>query len=113
MKQEFINYLNALMKAAPEVEMTDGAKAYIDSLLNHTVVEKPEVTDNGKVILKYLQSVPVAPYKSKDIAEALFVSSRMVSGSIRKLVTDGFVEKLGDEPVIYGITEKGKNYIID
>ena len=32
----------------------------------------------------------------------------MVSGSIRKLVADGFVEKLGDEPVIYGITEKGK-----
>ena len=74
MKQEFINYLNALMKAAPDVEMTDGAKTYIDSLLNHSTADKPEVTDNGKVILKYLQSVP-APYKSKDIRGALCVFS--------------------------------------
>jgi predicted transcriptional regulator len=28
---------------------------------------------------------------------------------MRKLVTDGFVEKLGDSPSIYSITEKGIN----
>jgi DNA-binding PadR family transcriptional regulator len=36
-----------------------------------------------------------------------------VSGAMRKLVTDGFVEKMSDEPVIYTLTEKGKNYKID
>ena len=25
------------------------------------------------------------------------------------VVSDGFVEKLGQDPVIYGLTEKGKN----
>jgi hypothetical protein len=32
---------------------------------------------------------------------------------MRKLVTDGFCEKVGSDPVIYTITEKGKNYKID
>ena len=27
---------------------------------------------------------------------------------MRKLVTDGFVEKMGESPVLYSITEKGK-----
>ena len=48
-----------------------------------------------------------------DIAEKMFVSSRTVSGSLRKLVTDGYVEKLGENPVIYSLTEKGKNVDIN
>lgn len=112
MKQEFINFINALMEAAPHIEMTDGAKAYLEALISDTT-SKPEITDNGKIILQYLQSKPVSAYKAKDIAEELFVSSRMVSGSIRKLVNDGFVEKIGSDPVSYSITEKGKNYIFN
>ena len=46
--------------------------------------------------------------KAKDIGEGLFISSRAVSGAIRKLVTDGYVEKIGQEPVVYALTEKGK-----
>ena len=47
------------------------------------------------------------------IGEGLFISSRTVSGAIRKLVTDGFVEKVGQDPVIYVITEQGKNIEIE
>ena len=43
----------------------------------------------------------------------MFVSSRTVSGTLRKLVTDGFCEKIGQDPVIYTITEKGKEFIIE
>jgi DNA-binding HxlR family transcriptional regulator len=32
-----------------------------------------------------------------------------VSGAIRKLVTDGYVEKVGQDPVIYTLTELGKS----
>ena len=52
-------------------------------------------------------------WKSKDIAEGLFISSRAVSGAMRKLVTDGFVEKVGQDPVIYALTEQGKNIEIE
>ena len=116
MKQEFINFLNALMAAAPEVveaNMTESVRTYINALME-PVEEKPILTDNGKLILGYLQNNPNMPaVKARDIAEGLFISSRTVSGAIRKLVTDGFVEKIGQDPVIYSITEKGKNFVID
>jgi predicted transcriptional regulator len=51
--------------------------------------------------------------KSKDIAAGLGLSSRAVSGTLRKLVNDGFVDKMGKDPIIYTITEKGTNYTID
>ena len=60
-------------------------------------------------ILKYLQDNPETQlWKARDIAEGLFVSSKLVSGAMRKLVSDGYVDKEGRDPVIYTITEKGK-----
>lgn len=115
MKQEFINFVNTLIEAAPEVaeqHMTENVKAYLDALTDKKN-EKPEVTDSGKLILKYLQNTEPGIYKAKDIAEGLYVSSRNVSGAIRKLVTDGFVEKVGESPVLYSLSEKGKNFIIE
>lgn len=115
MKQEFIDFLNALMEAAPEVTeklMTENIKQYI-AALEDKKAEKPPLTDNGKLILKWLQQAEAGIYTAKTIAENLFVSSRNVSGSIRKLVTDGFVEKVGDSPALYTITEKGKNFNIE
>jgi predicted transcriptional regulator len=71
-------------------------------------------TDNGKLILKFLQEHQETPmWKARDIAEGLFISSRAVSGAMRKLVTDGFVEKVGQDPVIYSITDNGKNIDIE
>ena len=46
--------------------------------------------------------------KARDIAEGLFISSRAVSGAMRKLVSDGFVEKVGQDPTIYSLTNNGK-----
>lgn len=74
---------------------------------------KPEITEAGLGILEYMQSVDAKNLKAKDIAEGMDISSRKVSGSIRKLVTDGFVEKFGKTPVIYSLTEKGKNFDIE
>ena len=116
MKQEFIEFLNALMAAAPNVveeKMTSNIQAYIEAL-NDKKNDKPVLTDNGKQVLLYLQqNQDKTLWKARDIAEGLFISSRGVSGSLRKLVTDGFVEKMGDSPAIYSITEKGKNFIIE
>lgn len=114
MKQEFIDFLNALIAANPDVaneKMTANVKAYID-MLSSGKNDKPEITDNGKLILDHMQksdSMMTARY----IADGLFISSRAVSGSLRKLVTDGFCEKVGTDPVVYVLTEKGKNYKIN
>ena len=50
---------------------------------------------------------------ARDVAEGLFISSRAVSGAMRKLVSDGYIEKMGQDPVIYSLTEKGKNIKIE
>lgn len=76
--------------------------------------DKPLFTDNGKLILNFLKDNQDTPlWKAKDIAENLLVSSRTVAGAMRKLVTDEYVEKVGKEPTIYSLTEKGKNIVID
>ncbi len=73
---------------------------------------KPELTENGAKILKYMQENYQKynnVFKSKEIGEGLFISSRSVSGSMKKLVTEGFVNKVGTDPVAYAISEKGIN----
>jgi DNA-binding MarR family transcriptional regulator len=116
MKKELLNFIQELMKANPELTeklMTDDIKAYLDAFSDN-VKEKPEVTENGKAILKYMQDNPdVRLWKSKDLAEQMGSTSRIISGALRKLVNDGFCDKLGENPVIYSLADKGKNYIIE
>ena len=115
-KQEFISYVKDLMDATSEypVLMSEDARLYWEAFCGTTETEKPMFTDNGKLILKWMQENTSDPMlRAKDIAEGLFIGSRAVSGAMRKLVTDGFVEKVGQDPVIYSITEKGKNIKIE
>ncbi len=116
-KQEFIKYVNELIDATSEfpVPMSEDAKLYWDAFRGiGEDGEKPLFTDNGKLILKFLQDNQTTPmWKARDIAEGLFISSRAVSGAMRKLVTDGYVEKVGQDPVIYSLTDNGKNIDIE
>ena len=114
-QQEFVEWIDALIRGQMEpIEPSDNVQAYLDALRNSTVaMAKPDFTENGKAILQYLQSVPATMYKSKDIAEGMFISSKAVSGAMRKLVTDGYVEKIGQNPVVYKITEKGMNVVFE
>jgi len=117
LKEQFLNFLDELMNANPDVTkkyMTDDVRAYIDTLRD-TKKDKPILSDNGKLILRYLQeNKDIRTWKAKDVAEGIGISSRGVSGAFRKLVNDGFCEKIGQSPVIYCLTEKGTNFeIID
>ena len=114
-KEEFILEVEGLLNSVGNYEwQSDGAKLFWESLKSNNQPDKPLFTENGKLILKFLQdNKETNIWKSRDIAEKMFVSSRTVSGSLRKLVTDGYVEKLGENPVIYSLTEKGKNVDIN
>lgn len=115
-KDEFIEYIENLMNN-PNVavaEMTKGAKMYWEALKSKEEKEKSQFTDNGKMILAYMKTADRdIPLKAKDIAEAIGISSRSVSGSMRKLVSDGYIEAIGDNPKSYTITDDGMNIVID
>ena len=119
-KSEFVSYISNVLTYIGEVDaplppMNEEAQAYWEAFNGANDVEKPLFTDNGKLIMEYLKTLPSdgAALKARDIAEALFISSRTVSGAMRKLVTDGFVEKIGQDPVMYNLTEQGKNIEIN
>lgn len=109
-KQEFINYVEGLIRGQEEpLEMSENVKLYWEAFKGKEEADKPLFTDNGKLIIQYMRDhLDVPMWKSRDIAEGLFISSRAVSGAMRKLVTDAYVEKVGQDPTIYTLTELGK-----
>lgn len=112
--KSFIEYFDWLVQNCKEpVNLPDEVQDVYNLLCEQQNMEKPMFTESGLAILEYLQSCDATSWKAKDIADGMVISSRKISGAIRKLVTDGFVDKYGQNPVIYSLTEKGKNFDID
>ena len=110
-KQEFIEYVK---ERVDWTDASENVKIYCEAFISKEEKEKPMFSDNGKLILQFLKDNPdTTTWKARDIAEGLFITSRTVSGAIRKLCTDGFVEKVSQDPVIYTITELGKTVEIN
>ncbi len=90
-------------------QLSDEAQTFLQGLIEKNSSESV-LTEAGQKILKamldnaekYLNS-----FNAKQLGELLFMSARSVSGSMRKLVTEGYTEKVGANPVCYKITEKG------
>lgn len=109
-KDAFIKMVEELLDDTDLNGIDADALAYFE-VIKSEKLEKPKFTDNGKLILEYMQNEHGNVdnmFKAREIAEGIFISSRSVSGSIRKLVTDGYVEKIGADPVIYSLTDLGK-----
>jgi len=108
-KQAFIDYVRPLFESIDD-SVPDEAWDFWKALIAEKSSEKPPFTENGKLILQFFKdNQSVETWKTKDVAEALGLSSRSVAGSSRKLVTDGYLEKVGSDPIFYMLTEKGKN----
>lgn len=105
-KQIFINWVNENINIE---EMPEDVKDYFNALSIKKETEKKKFTDNGKMILAYLKEQD-ENYKgtAKQIAEGMFMSPRTISGAMRKLVMDGYVDNLGQSPMVYALTESGR-----
>lgn len=122
-KDMFIAMVERLVKLGEATNMFENgeyadAMAYFEAFKSSvdTKSDKPKFTDNGKLILQYMRENADATqnmFKAREIAEGIFISSKSVSGSMRKLVNDGFVEKIGQDPIIYQLTTQGKEVAID
>lgn len=110
-KQTFIDEVTKLLEDSPEKYLSADALDFWNGLQASGDTSKPKFTENGKLVLVYMQQNKDNYnniFKAKDIGEGLGISSRTASGAMRKLVTDGFVEKVGQDPVVYALTSLGE-----
>lgn len=122
-KEKFINFIQAEVFEKEDIYVENCGEDWADikNFWNQFLTEKKkssngEMTENGLKILKYMQSNEDKYnnlFTSKEIGEGLFMSSRSVSGSMRKIIADGFSEKVGKDPVTYSLTEEGRNKQLD
>ena len=112
-KETFIYEVRrAIEKTGNSVEewFTSDALDFWNGLQMTNDNEKPAFTPNGKLVLEYMQNNRESYnnlFKAKEIGEGLEISSRTASGAMRKLVNDGYIEKVGESPVVYSLTKKG------
>lgn len=115
-KEAFLKIVKAEIFDRPDIwaenysDIFSDAADYFNGLSVSGDSGKPKFTQNGKLVLKYMQDNKDTYnnlFKAKDIGEGMGISSRTASGAMRKLVTDGWVERIGENPVVYSLTDKG------
>lgn len=99
-----------------EVEDFEKFVTYFNTQINKTkTVSKGEYkpTEKGSLIMEVLISDDSKYFTGKEIAENSQgeLKSNGVSGSIRGLVTNGFVEATETSPRAYKITQKGIDFL--
>lgn len=113
-KEVFIKKIEQLLNDCPDFfgqdEEAEKAMAYFESLKKDKGHSKA-ITENGIKIIQFMKDnweIRNNVFKAAEIGEGTFMSGRSVSGSMRKLISDGYVVKEGKDPVMYSITEAGK-----
>ena len=110
-KEKFIERVEKLLNSNEDKSIEDAeAIAYFETFKAIKESVKPQFTENGIKILSYMKENKDTYnniFKAKEIGEGLFTSSKTVSGGLRKLVTDNYVEKVGENPTVYSLTNKG------
>ena len=104
-KEVFIKAIEEVLDSCPDFfgqdEKADKAMQYFNQLKNEQET-KGGITENGQKILDFFADKSTDDfYSAKEIGEALFLSGRSISGSMRKLIADGYIEKTGQNPVKY------------
>ena len=121
-KEAFIKIVKAEIFDRPDIysenypDIFSDAADFFNGLSMSNGEDKIKFTENGKLVLSYMQE-NIETYnnlfKAKSIGEGMEISSRTVSGAMRKLVNDGYVEKVGENPTVYSLTTAGKEVTFD
>lgn len=112
-REKFINFIESLNLTEYGLNEEDVAdiQEFWEEFKSGKAVAANGLTENGTKILLYMQANESAQnnlFNCKAIGEGLFMSSRSISGAMRKLITDEYVTKSGNNPVIYSLTTKGR-----
>lgn len=114
-ENEVFNKADIMVENYPDI--FEDAQIFFNVLKNGAdKEEKSKFTDTGKIVLAYIKEnkeIHNNLFTAKDIAEQVSLTSRSVSGAARKLVNDGYLEKMGESPVVYSLTELGETTDLD
>lgn len=112
-REKFIEEIDNSLRADEGLSLSEEARAYFEELKKGKA-SVGGLTDTGRMILEWLNTKERRHdyFSAKVIGEGLFTSSRAISGAARKLVTDGYLEKEGKDPVTYKITCDGHNILL-
>lgn len=104
--QEFLKEVNSHKEV-----LSDEAIEFLNELMEKNSTENILTETGSKILISMLNNKEshLGIYSSKQLGELLFMSARSVSGAMRKLVTEQYVEKAGTNPVTYRLTENGEN----
>ena len=120
-KECFIKLMEELLSDVPDFfsETEEGQKAqkYFNELKSSKASGGGKaITENGAKIIKFMQDNHVKfnnVFSAKSIGEGIFSSGRSAASSMKKLIADGYATKEGKDPVMYSLTEAGKNLQLD
>lgn len=104
-KNVFIETVENLFNAYP-LNVPAEALEFFEDYKRGKSSNRKEITDKGIAIILALRENPEW-ITAKALGEIMDVSGRSISGSMKKLVEDGYVEKRAGTPSAYKITEKG------
>ena len=108
-RQQFINEVDAILSCSSN--LSEAAAAYWEEFKKGKA-STGELTEMGQNILNYMKEQNITescPASAKTIGEGLFISSRVISGAMRKLVKDEFVCKIAGNPVSYFLPDVNNN----
>lgn len=106
--EEFINFIDDYYECGSALaKIEGGAHEFYELLKQYLVVEEP-LPEKSSALLTFMQEHK-EEYKnlftSKAIADAMGISGKSVGGSMRSLVSKGYVTKIAGTPVVYQLTE--------
>ena len=110
------NFISEIEKLLTTNTINEDAMNYFTEFKNGTVKNSSVITEKGVAVLRFLQTQPSTNYAftAKMIAEELNMNTRSISGTMRKLLNDGYVEKLTTlTPITYQITPAGLAFDLD
>ena len=106
-KNVFIETVDALFKSAnTDIFIPIEAIEFFEDYKKGKSSNRKEITEKGIAIILTLRENHEW-ITAKALGEIMDVSGRSVSGSMKKLVEDGYVDKRAGTPSAYKITEKG------
>lgn len=104
-KNIFIETVEELFKAYP-LNVPSEAFDFFEDYKKAKNGNSKAFTEKGIAIIKEMREVNDW-ISAKSLGERMDISGRSVSGTMRKLVTDGYIEKQAGNPASYKITDKG------